>query len=151
MVRRSKAVCDTPDEAACGPTPETAAKLESDVIDDLWRAGRLRLHHVKAADELRRMWHALGRGMFPAGGMGGASRASMAAYPSPIERLTDAEDRIWHQRYRPWCDRLGAGVAIVYAVVWDNRPLDGEDEVAALAFGLDVYADLAGMTTRRAV
>ena len=65
MTRKPRSEAAAP-AADAGPTPETAAKLRRDLVQRLAGEGRLGREQVRAAFEVRRIWEAFGRGLFPA-------------------------------------------------------------------------------------
>ena len=118
-----------------GPTPETAAKLRRDLVARLAREGRLGREQVRAALEVRRVWEAFGRGLFPATNTMAAvaGRRERAMFVDPIDRLTPEEERAWRLRYRPWAREMAVTVAagairttrlqLILDVVVDNHGL----------------------------
>lgn len=147
-----------------GPTPETKAKLKSDVVLKLYQAKRLTREQFCAAEEIRQIWEAMGRGMFPSSGalLFGAGGGNPG---SPVERLSEDEEWKWKNNYTPWAKGIGKKEAIVesvvtysqlvYDVVVDNRgpsQLEKEYKITAgkgkvtklLQTALTEYAVIAG-------
>ncbi|MDE0334638.1 MAG: hypothetical protein OXI64_06735 [Defluviicoccus sp.] len=134
MARRPRTEARAPAQEA-GPTPETAAKLRRDLVRRLAAEGRLGREQVRAALEVRRVWEAFGRGLFPATNTmaGAAGRARRAMFADPIDRLTRAEEAAWRLRYRPWAREMAVTVAagairttrlqLILDVVVDNQGL----------------------------
>ena len=134
MARRQRSEAPAPAEEA-GPTPETAAKLRRDLVVRLAGEGRLGREQVRAALEVRRVWEAFGRGLFPAARHIApvGERAKRAMFVDPIDRLTRAEERAWRLRYRPWAREMAVTVAagairttrlqLILDVVVDNHGL----------------------------
>ncbi|MEQ9449621.1 MAG: hypothetical protein RLN70_12080, partial [Rhodospirillaceae bacterium] len=88
-----------------GPTPETAAKLERDVLQSLTEAGQITAEHEYAGRELHAMWRALQRGMLPQLKLGRAGPApGRKQVRSPFTRMHEREMEIWTTRYKPWAD-----------------------------------------------
>ena len=86
-----------------GPTPETAAKLDPDVLLVMLERDQLTSEQEAGARELFSMWRALQRGMLPqmklgmAGPLPGRKQAR-----SPFARMGDSEIEVWTTRYKPW-------------------------------------------------
>lgn len=95
---------------AIGPTPETAAKLKRDLVEHLRNKGRLSSSQVMAAEEVRRIWQAFSRILGPSAtnhttlATGRQSKGDHAR----IDWLTDVEETIWRERYRPWAAEMTA-------------------------------------------
>ena len=118
-----------------GPTPETAGKLRHDIVERLAREGRLGREQVRAALEIRRVWEAFGRGLFPAARPIAliAERRKHAMFSDPIDRLTPEEETAWRLRYRPWAREMAVTVAagvirttrlqLILDIVIDNHGL----------------------------
>ncbi len=117
------------------PTRETVAKLRQDVVVRLRGEGRLRSEHLQAAREIRRMWEAFGRGMFPTAQDPGAYHQAhqRAEYNDPIARLSLAEEAAWRARYRPWADEMSHEIVAATA------------RVTRLQLVLDVVVDNNGV------
>ena len=117
------------------PTPETATKLRRDVIERLFKEGRLREEHVRAADEIRRVWEAVGRSLFPSGARFDSPRQShlRRAPKEPLQGMSDVEEVIWRRRYRPWADEMSVPIAT------------GTVRVSRLQLTLDVVVDNHGL------
>lgn len=113
------------------PTAETVAKVRRDVINRLYSEGRIRPEHVDAALEIRRVWEAFGRGLFPGSQI--SDRVPQphikAMFRDPIDRLTPAEDIAWRQRYRPWAREMALLI------------VTGTVRVSRLQLMLDVVVD----------
>ncbi len=116
------------------PTAETVARLRRDVIDRLYADGRLRPEQADAAFEVRRVWEAFGRGLFPASRMEERIEQpqKQPMFVDPIERLTPAEEIAWRTRYRPWAREM----ALLLAA--------GTVRVSRLQLVLDVVVDNHG-------
>ena len=121
-------------------TPETARKLRRDVVEELGAARRLGHDEMSAARDIRLVWDALGRSMFPSRELDRAL-ASGPGYSGaihPEERMTGPEARAWRQRYLPWVGMLGqvrpvrggpTAAQLAIAMVVDNwTPRQAEDE-----------------------
>ena len=118
-----------------GPTPETAAKLRRDIVVRLAQEGRLGGEQVAAALEVRRVWEAFGRGLFPSTNTLApvAGRRKQAMFIDPIDRLTRREEAAWRLRYRPWAREMAVTVAagairtsrlqLILDIVVDNHGL----------------------------
>ncbi len=148
-----------------GPTPETAARLRRDLVARLAQEGRLGREQVRAALEVRRVWEAFGRGLFP-GARAIApvgQRTRRAMFVDPIDRLTVEEERAWRLRYRPWAREMAVTVAagairttrlqLILDVVVDNhglREVEGwyrmrhGGAIEHIRAALHRYAEIAG-------
>jgi len=95
------------------PTRQTAARLRHDVIARLLATGRLAPHHAGAADEIRTVHEAVGRGMFPtalrAHAAGRRPRTGVAV--DFLDRMTARERFLWQRRYLPWTRVMALEVA----------------------------------------
>jgi hypothetical protein len=152
------------DEQGYQATPETRAKLRSDVVLKLHRGGRLRLEQLQAAEELRRIWQALGRGLFASAArldapIGGASRKPDR---DPLGALAAGEEIAYRRRYRPWSRELSIALAggrrstrlqLVLDIVVDNLGTRQADRQYGLRHGAALallqsallrYAEIAG-------
>ena len=148
-----------------GPTPETVRKLRRDIVTRLAREGRLSREQVRAAFEIRRVWEAFGRGLFPAsrGFAPLAERKRHAMFSHPVDRLTPEEETAWRLRYRPWAREMAVTVAagairttrlqLILDIVIDNhglREVEGwyrmrhGGAVAHIGAALHRYAEIAG-------
>ena len=148
-----------------GPTPETASRLRRDLVARLAREGRLGREQVRAALEVRRVWEAFGRGLFPTVDTTApiAERRKQAMFVDPIDRLTPAEERAWRLRYRPWAREMAVTVAagairttrlqLILDVVVDNhglREVEGwyrmrhGGAIEHIRAALHRYAEIAG-------
>ena len=148
-----------------GPTPETAGKLRHDIVERLAREGRLGGEQVRAALEIRRVWEALGRGLFPAARPIApiAERRKRAMFSDPIDRLTPEEETAWRLRYRPWAREMAVTVAagvirttrlqLILDIVIDNhglREVEGwyrmrhGGAIEHIRAALHRYAEIAG-------
>ena len=165
--RRARTARDTgdPGSESVPPTPQTAAKLRRDIVRRLAADGGLSPEQVRAAEEVRRVWEAVGRGLFARAQSLApvAGRRRSALFADPIDRLSHAEERAWRLRYRPWAREMAVTVAagtirtsrlqLVLDVVVDNYGLREVESWyrmrhgAALAHvraALQRYAELAG-------
>ena len=122
MVRRKHRSIRPPaarhgEEQTVAPTRQTVAKLRHDVVDRLHKEGRLRSEHLQAAREIRKLWEAFGRGMFPTAQDPAATHQAhrKAEYIDPIGRLSLAEEIAWRTRYRPWADEMSHEVVAATA------------------------------------
>ena len=148
-----------------GPTPETVRKLRHDIVLRLAQEGRLGNEQVRAAIEIRRVWEAFGRGLFPAAGSIApvAARKRHAMFSDPIDRLTPAEENAWRLRYRPWAREMAVTVAagairttrlqLILDIVIDNHGLREVEgwyrmrhgaAIEHICAALHRYAEIAG-------
>ena len=127
--------------ARIAPTPETAARRRHDVIARLLARGRIDPHHGHAADEIRRVFEAVGRGMFP------TARPTVWTGKVPryrnwrdfIDRMSMAERRAWEWHYIPWTREMSCQIVA------------GMPGTRWLQLVLDIVVDNAGLreTERR--
>lgn len=150
---------------AVGPTPETAAKLKRDLVEHLHSKGRLSAEHAQAAEEVRRIWQAFSRILGPSA----TNPAMLATGRRPgnpgmaIDWLSDVEEIIWRDRYRPWASEMAAQPCggtvrvtrfqVVLEIVVDNRSLRQTEGFYRMRHGaafeivraaLQRYAEIAG-------
>ncbi len=86
-----------------GPTPQTAAKLERDVLLAMLAAEELTAEQETAGRELYALWRALQRGMFPQMRVDGTGQSpGSQCARSPFARMSDFEASVWAERYKPW-------------------------------------------------
>lgn len=146
-------------------TPETRRKVRACVVSEYVHRGQLRPHHDVAAGELRMVWHAIQRGLFT-GCAGFEPSIGGNGFVDPIDRMTEYERGCWERHFGPWMTwaarrQVGSTTMadVIMAVVVDNervRELEGRLRLGhgrvmrALRTGLDRYAEIAGMATRRA-
>jgi hypothetical protein len=91
-----------------------------DIVVRLRDDGRLTPEEFEAALEIRRIWEALGRSLFPStGGLDRLRQPQQATSFDPILRMTAGEERIWRLRYRPWASEMS--VEIVAGMVRVSR------------------------------
>jgi hypothetical protein len=149
---------------AVRPTPETVAKLRQDTIERFREEGRVTCEQARAATEIRRIWEAFGRGLFPRTGEFDRTRRPFGgAFVDPVRYMTETEERAWRLRYRPWAHEASleivAGVArvsrlqLVLDVVVDNYGVRQVEGWYRLAHGhalehvraaLQRYCEIAG-------
>ena len=111
---RLKAFVRDTDDQRDKPTPQTKRKLRQDVVMRLLAGGRLRQVHFDAAEEIRAVHEAVGRGMFPTAqtmtwtGRTPSRRKNRDFY----DRMTDAERSAWERRYLPWTHEMATEIAV---------------------------------------
>lgn len=167
MLRRSRARI-LPDRGDV-PTEETAARARVDVVLELLEAGVLLPAHADAAHEIREVFMAVTKGLWPKAGMVTREkligRTARRRFVDPIAQLDPAMRRLWSSRYRPWADEMSrqwiwrgntggmTTLALFVAVVVDCRTLEEvglfegigrERAVEVLEAALDRYARMAG-------
>jgi len=131
-----------------GPTQETAAKLEIDVARELFLSGKIRQAHWDAALEIRAMYAAIGRGMFPAFRPREGGHVAGARVRDFLDLMTPAEYSAYEAHYKPWANKLGRRMAPVWDTVINNeRPV----ALPLVVAGLQLYAEIAGFSSRRRV
>ena len=119
-------------ERVC-PTPETLIKLRRDVIGRLETKGKLRSEHVRAAKEIRRIWEAFGRGLFPGISDVPRQKHCRSVAVDVLDRLNDIEEIIWRTRYRPWAKETSVDIVA------------GAVRVSRLQLVLDIVVDNYGL------
>jgi len=117
------------------PTVQTAARLRRDVIATLLARRRLLPRHAAAAEEIRTVHEAVGRGMFPtaqlvSGPAAGRGRRNAHDF---LDRMSARERAAWERRYLPWTRALAGELAgalpgtrwlqLVIDIVVDNATL----------------------------
>ncbi len=139
------------------PTPETAARLRHDVIARLLARGRIPLHLAQAADEIRRVLEAVGRGMFPtAQPMAWTGKAPrVRTWRDFIDRMSAGERRAWERHYIPWTREMSfevaAGLAgtrwlqLVLDIVVDNSGLRETERRYRLRHGTAIEYLIQGL------
>lgn len=126
----------TDGEQACDrPTVQTAAKLRQDVIGRLLAQRRILPHHAEAAEEIRTVHEAVGRGMFPtAQSIPWSGRAPNRRRARDfLDRMSARERAAWERRYLPWSRAMATEIAagragtrwlqLVVDIVVDNTTL----------------------------
>jgi len=121
--------------ARVAPTPETAARRRHDVIAQLAARGRIEPHQAHAAEEIRHVLEAVGRGMFP------TARPTAWTGKAPrhrnwrdfIDRMSKAERRAWERHYIPWTREMSC------------RIVAGMPGTRWLQLVLDIVVDNAGL------
>ena len=141
-----------------GGTQETVSKLRFDVVDSLYRRGRLRIEQKTAADEICMVWEALQRGLFPRSAWVDTPIRLIGAFRNPLQRMTPTEKRLWKQRYRPWTRSEPAKrVELVMDCVCDNYGLRELERrhgmvrgtaIKQIQLGLHEYCLISGSLTR---
>ncbi len=98
-----------------GPTPELLAKRKipkADVLEKLAANGRLHEVHLKAADEIRRLWIALDRSLSTNTVSLTAPRVDRSRrLTDPLESFGAGETRAYENRYRQWATEAAAAPA----------------------------------------
>jgi hypothetical protein len=149
-------------------TLQTARKLRADVVLRLYRRGSIDMAQRLAAEEIREVWMALGRGLFPQSRFGFQQPVvarGRRGYRDPFERLSDRQRRLYERRYRIWAAEVGRMkvgpvrtlAALVHEIVIENRGPRQLDRDWRLRNGtarehlrdaLDLYASLAMSTEK---
>jgi hypothetical protein len=131
-------------DEAVGPTPETAAKLEPDVLLGLTEAGVLTLEQERAGREIADVWRALMRGFFGTFNPDGARLSGRVR--EPVDAMTQGEARIYATTYLPWAKQEVRALVVnfpkltrcdlAYRVCAANQ----SPETVARAFQVDRFA-----------
>ena len=129
-----------------GPTPETLEKLERDVARDLFLAGKLKQAHWDAALEIRDMYAAIGRGMFPAFRPREGGHVAGYRVRDFLDLMSPAESAVYERHYKPWANKMGRRLAHVWAVVINN---ERAADLAPVIDGLQAYAEIAGFSSKK--
>lgn len=144
-------------------TDGTRLKLKGDAVYQMHVARKISDDQRDAAEEIRFVWAALGRGLMPRASDPSRPQGSGAA--DPVSTMRWAEARAWRDHYAPWAaaqgriivreaDRLRA-LQLTLDVVVDNYSLDDCDRVYRLRHGttsnvvraaLQAYAALMRVT-----
>ena len=149
-------------EAADRPKKST---LRRDVMSRLEQQGRIRSEHLMAVEDIRRIWRAFGRGMFPAARDIAVPRVDGGQrFRDPVSRMTEGEASLYRQRYLPWARWAGGEeihngsgghitlLQLVHDMVIDNlgprqweeaRKVRHGTATRHLAVALDRYLDAA--------
>lgn len=139
-----------------GPTSQTVAKLEADVLKELAQARRITTDQERAGREINAVWEALGRLV---GGLACADPGRAGGGGAdPIEAMPNMIAGYLHNRHQPWASReiekvVAPGITR-YGIVWRVCNLNWDLELVALACrlperivlralrdSLDVYLD----------
>ncbi len=149
-------------------TLQTARKLRSDVVLRLYRRGSIDAVQRLAAEEIREVWMALARGMFPQSRFGiqlPVEAKGRRSFREPFERMSERQRRLYERRYRVWIAetgrmKIGATrtlAALVHEILIDNRGPRQLDRAWRLRNGaarehlrdaLDLYAAIAESTEK---
>lgn len=149
-------------------TLQTARKLRSDVVLRLYRRGSIDAVQRLAAEEIREVWMALARGMFPQSRFGiqlPVETKGKRSFREPFERMSDRQRRLYERRYRLWIAetgrmKIGATrtlAALVHEILIDNRGPRQLDRDWRLRNGsardhlrdaLDLYAAIVASTEK---
>jgi hypothetical protein len=108
------------------PTPETLHKQRYDVVANLLARGQLNHEQAKAADEIRGVFSAVGRGMFPSSGW--TPRISKLPRTRPardfIDCMTPAECYAWEFNYLPWTREMALQIVALPGTTWLQLIID---------------------------
>lgn len=142
------------------PTSQTAAKLRHDVLSGLLKRGRLGPVHIAAAEEIRTVHEAVGRGMFPTAQslIRSGARSGRRQAHDFLDRMSETERFAWENHYLPWSHAMATDIAagipgtrwlqLVIDIVVDNatlREIEGRyrlrhgTSLSYLAHGLERY------------
>jgi hypothetical protein len=152
-------------DVAPGPTPQTVAKLRRDLMLLLYQKRRLRIEHLQAAEDIRRIWQAFSRSL----GATAVNPDTLATGRQPVQGrqpldwFTATEEVIWRNRYRPWAREMGSSACggtirvtrlqAVLELVVENRSLRQVEGFYRMRHGaaadhlcaaLQRYAEIAG-------
>ncbi|RED52134.1 hypothetical protein [Aestuariispira insulae] len=144
-------------------TDKRSQRLRRDVMEKLEATGRLKSDQLMAVEDIRRIWHAFGRGLFPAARDISSPRVDgTRRFVDPIARMRDGEAALYRNRYKAWADWAGRQeianrggkrltlLQLTYDMVIDNwGPRQWEDchkvrhgtATRQLALALDRYLD----------
>ena len=148
-------------------TDNRSNRMRRDVMAKLEATGRLKSDHLLAVEDIRRIWRAFSRGLFPAAR--DISRPKVdgcRSFIDPIGRMREGEAALYARRYKPWADwaskqLIANGAAervtllqLTYDMVIDNMgPRQWEDRyrvrhgtaTGMLARALETYLAGPGM------
>ena len=144
-------------------TDKRSNRLRRDVMEKLEASGRLKPDHMLAVEDIRRIWQAFGRGLFPAARDIARPRVDGGRpFTDPVGRMREGEAALYQRRYKPWAvwagreaiaNRAGERLTLlqlVYDMVIDNMgPRQWEDRnqvrhgtaTRLLGRALEVYLD----------
>ena len=123
----------------CGPTPETAAKLRQDPILALYIEGFIQSEHLEAYNQIIRIYSAFQRSFLQKQSL---ERSGTAGKKDPIDRLTAKEAAIWSKCYRPWAEKCGPVIHVIFDA-HDNSVIHNKELFKRI---LDFYLDIAKNT-----
>lgn len=150
-------------EISHGPTVETAAKLEPDVLLTMQHAGLISIDQERAAREMASIWLTLERSL---GGfkqaLGEGSHGGQRGYG--LEGMPARYAHLLQYRHQPWASReIGKAVApglTRYGIVWrivylnwdwrevaDTSQVEHDELLKAFRDSLDVYLSFAERDT----
>lgn len=105
---RLRQTMEIKEEEPFTPTPQTEEKLCKDTIVSLLAAGDISSDHVRVAEEIRAIFEAVSRGMFPASSW--RAESSHGSYRRQrmdfVDRMSDREAMLWERCYLPWSRQL---------------------------------------------
>jgi hypothetical protein len=121
-----------PKELVSGATEQTLKKRRDDVALAFYKRGRLTSEQLLACEEIRMVWEAWGRGLFPSARRldPDAPATNRRAFRDPVQRMRSHEEAAWRQRYRPWAEEMRVSVLaptgvtrlqLILDVVVDNQ------------------------------
>ena len=132
---------------AVPPTRQTVAKLKTDIITRLYGMGRIEDHHAHAAHQIRTVFEAVGRSMFPVldPEMWTGKAPRKRAGRDFLDRMTERERHLWQHHYLPWTREMAVEIAaglpgvrwlqLVIDVVVENLTLREVEQRYRLAHG----------------
>jgi hypothetical protein len=95
-----------------GPTPETRRKLKPDTIGALYRKGTIGEAERAAAEEIRDVFEALGRGLTPQAvdhrSAAPRNRGTTTSFSVGLERMPGRLYGLWQRKYQTWAEDCGA-------------------------------------------
>jgi hypothetical protein len=89
-------------EQVNGATAQTLKKRRDDVALALYKRGRLTAEQLSACEEIRMVWEAWGRALFPSARRldPDAPATNRRAFRDPVQRMRSHEEAAWRNRYR---------------------------------------------------
>ncbi len=90
------------------PACETLRKPRTDVVQKLYVKGGLTEDQLRASEEIRAVWEAWARGLFPKARRIERDTHAPARQPyrTPIDRMRNREYELWRHRYVPWSEQM---------------------------------------------
>lgn len=99
-------------EDPVGPTPETVAKLQADVLLTLVQNDILTTDQERAGREIASIWRAIMRGMFGTSNAAGVRTSSRRK--DPTDAMSETESKYHAETYLPWATCQASRLAVKF-------------------------------------